>query len=558
MLTLLEIENIAVIRKAEAELGPGFNVLTGETGAGKSLLIDSISLVLGGRGQRDLIRAGADYALVRAVFLCPDIGPFLEELGFAPEEDGTVILQRRLYRDGRNVCRLGTAAITLSTLKAIGSRLVAIHGQHDGTALLDSATHVDYIDSYGRCGKALLDYREKFHAWKSAEKALVEARSSAAEREKRIDFLSFQVKEIEDARLKEGEEEELTARQRLLSNAEELTENADLAHQSISAGYDAVSDALSAMETVSGFDPSMEDTAEQLRNIYYELEELRRDISSYASGLEFDPGELSAVDDRIGVIFKLERKYGATEADVLAYLNKAKAELDGLVYADEHGAEMEANVNELKSEAEKAAKRLTDLRKKAADELCRKICAELAFLDMPGTKVTASLTPCPLWEKGGEKAELLISANPSEEPKPLGRIASGGELSRIMLAIKTVFSQVDDLPVMIFDEIDAGVSGRAAAKIGKKLNELAQNHQVICITHLPMIAAAASRHLLIEKNSSGGALTTTVRPIEGEERVNEIARIMCGDSITPAALENARELLGYSKEENHGSDRTSS
>ena len=541
MLTLLKIENIAVIEKAEVELERGFNVLTGETGAGKSLLIDSINLVLGGRGQRELIRAGADYALVQAVFFCPEIAPFLEELGLEPEEDGTVILYRKLHRDGRNTCRLGTTAIPLSALKEIGERLVAIHGQHDGTALLSPAAHIDFIDGYGKY--ALNDYTEKYRAWKAAEKELEEAKANASQRETRIDFLSFQVKEIEEAELRDGEEEELTARQKLLSNAEELTENANAANQAIDAGYDAVSDALSALEEISAVDESMNDSTEQLRNIYYELEELRRDLSSYAYGLEFDPDELTSVDERIGVIYRLERKYGATIADILAYLDKAKTELDSLIYADEHGTEMEENVKQLRLEAEKAAKELTALRKKSAQELCQKICEELAFLDMPKTRVEARLTPCPLWEKGAERVELLISTNPAEEPRPLGKIASGGELSRIMLAMKTVFSEVDDVPVLIFDEIDTGVSGRAAGKIGKKLRELSSGHQVICITHLPMIAAAASHHLLIEKNAVENGLQTTVRPRYGVERAMEIARIMCGDDITPAALENARELL---------------
>ena len=544
MLTLLKIENIAVIEKAEVEFGGGFNVLTGETGAGKSLLIDSIGLVLGGRGQRELIRSGADYALVQAVFYCPEISPLLTEMGLEPEEDGTVILQRKLHRDGRNTCRYGTAAIPLSTLKTIGERLVAIHGQHDGTALLSPATHVDFIDDYGKYAAALSDYKERFHAWKAAEKELEEAKANASQRETRMDFLSFQVKEIEEAALRDGEEEELTARQKLLSNAEELTENANTANQAIDAGYDAVSDALSAMDDISAVDESMNDATERLRSVYYELEELKRELSSYVYGLEFDPEELETVDERIGVIFRLERKYGADIPQILAYLDKAKAELDALTYAEEHGDEMEANVKRLEKEAAASAARLTALRKEAAEKLCGKIGEELAFLDMPKTRVVPHFTPCPLWEKGGERAELLISTNPAEEPKPLGKIASGGELSRIMLAMKTVFSEIDNVPVLIFDEVDTGVSGRAAGKIGQKLRELSENHQVICITHLPMIAGAAAYHLLIEKSASDAGMQTAVRPIEGEARAMEIARIMCGDNITPAALESAREMIG--------------
>ncbi len=543
MLTLLKIENIAVIEKAQVELGEGFNVLTGETGAGKSLLIDSIDLVLGGRGQRELIRAGADYASVRAVFHSPELAPFLRELELEPEEDGTVILSRKLHRDGRNTCRCGAEPITLSVLKEIGSRLVAIHGQHDGTALLSPGAHIAFIDGYGKYAAALEDYSDKFRRWKAAERELEEARANSAQRETRIDFLSFQIREIEDAELKEGEEEELTARQKLLSNAAELTENANSAKDSIDEGYDSVSDALSALESISAIDPSMADSEERLRGVYYELEELRRDLGSYVYGLDFDPEELTETEERISVIYRLERKYGADIPAILGFLKKAREELDSLTYAEEHGAEMEANVKKLGREAEAAAKELSGLRRAAAEELCRKIGDELTFLDMPKTRVVPRLTPCPLWEKGAERVELLISTNPAEEPKPLSKIASGGELSRIMLAMKTVFSEVDNVPVLIFDEVDSGVSGRAAGKIGQKLRDLAKNHQVICITHLPTIAGFAAHHLLIEKAALDAGMKTTVRAIEGEERVRELARIMVGDNITPAALENAREML---------------
>lgn len=541
MLTLLEIENIAVIQKAVVEAAQGFNVLTGETGAGKSLLIDSLGLVLGGRGQRELIRSGADFASVRAVFFRPELSPFLEDLGLTPEEDGTVILQRRIYRDGRNVCRFGSETIALSTLKAIGGRLVAIHGQHDGTALLSPSSHISFVDGYCRDGELLEDYKKKYHAYKEAKEALEEARASAGQRETRIDFLSFQVKEISEANLRDGEEEELTARRSLLDSAEELLADSETAEGASSEAVDALNSAAAAAENIAAVDPSMEENAVRLREMYYELQEIHRDLSSYASRVEFNPEELNEADSRLSTIYKLERKYGLTVADVLAYLDKASAELDELSYAEEHGEEMELAVKENLTEAKAAAARLSKARRKGGEELCEKICAELKFLDMPKTKVILQFTDCELWEKGAEKAELLISTNPSEEPKPLSKVASGGELSRIMLAMKSVFSASDDVPVLIFDEIDTGVSGRAAEKIGRKLRELSKSRQVLCITHLPVIAAAANRHLLIEKNPE--TMLTAVRPIEGEERACEIARIMCGDSITSAALENARELL---------------
>ncbi len=541
MLTLLEIENIAVIKKASMETESGFNVLTGETGGGKSLLIDSLSLVLGSRGQRELISAGADYAMVRASFFCPSLSGFLEENGLTPEDDGTVILFRKLYRDGRNLCRYGSETIPLSLLKAIGGRLVSIHGQHDSISLLSPSSHLDFIDGYCRSENLIKDYKEKFRAYKTARHELEEARAGAGQRQAGIEHLTAVIEEIADACLKDGEEEELTSRRKILSSSEELMSLSSRGESSSAEAVDYLDSAASAAEEISELDESMKGTAERLREIYYELQEIHRDLSSYASKIEYNPDELSETEARLGLIYRLEGKYGFSVKDVLTYLEKANAELCELTYFRDNGGEMEANVRELKSQAERIAEKITALRKEKGGELCEKICGELAFLDMPKTKISLKLTPCELWEKGAEKAELLISVG-DEEPKPLGKIASGGELSRIMLAMKSVFSESDDVSTVVFDEIDSGVSGRAAEKIGRKLKELSRRQQVLCVTHLPVIAAAANHHLLIEKDPD--TLTTTVRPIEGEERAAEIARIMCGDSVTEAAMQNARELLG--------------
>lgn len=541
MLTLLEIENIAVIAKAEVETEAGFNVLTGETGAGKSLLIDSLALVLGGRAQRELIRAGAEYASVGAMFYAPFLAGTLEGLGLAAEEDGCVLLSRRIYRDGRNVCRIGGQTVPLSALKAVGGRLVAIHGQHDVAELLSAAAHIDFVDGYCRAGGLLEDYRRKYRAFREAERALEEARKSAGERRARIDFLDFQVREISEAGLRDGEEEELKERSEILAAAEELLENSGRAGEAADEAVDLLSSAADAAEAVAAVDKSMEGDASRLREIYYELQEIRRDLSIYASRVEFNPDELAEAEARLAAIYRLERKYGATVGAVLAELEKASAELERLTYAEENGEEMLRDVGEKRRAAEIAAEKLREARRRGGEELCRRISDELAFLDMPKTRVTLRLTPCELWEKGGERVELLISTNPAEEPKPLAKIASGGELSRIMLAMKSVFSADDDVPTLVFDEIDTGVSGRAAGKIALKLAELAKRRQVLCITHLPVIAAAADRHLLIEKDTD--TMLTRVRPIEGEERVRELARISRGDDLTDAALENARELL---------------
>ncbi len=545
MLTLLEIENIAVIEKAFIEPAEGFNVLTGETGAGKSLLIDSLDLVLGGRGRRELVRAGADFASVRASFYCPSLAPFLEELGLTPEEDGSVLLRRRIYRDGRSLCGIGAETVPLSTLRAVGGRLAAIHGQHDGIALLSPAAHIDFIDGFAADGELLADYRAKFDEYKEARRRLEEARAGAETRRARIDFLEFQVREISDAALRDGEEEELTERRDLLASAEELAAGSERAAEASAAALDALSGAASAAEEVAAVDKSVGENASRLREMYYELQEIHRDLASYSSRVEYNPAELADIEERLGVIYRLERKYGLTVADVLSVLKKASAELDELTFAEEHGDELEDEARAKLAIARSAAEKLSQARRAAGEELCRRICGELAFLDMPKTRVSLKITPCELWEKGAERAELLISTNPAEEPKPLAKVASGGELSRIMLAMKSVFTAESDTAVIVFDEIDTGVSGRAAEKIALKISELAKGRQVLCITHLPVIAAAASRHFLIEKDAD--TLLTRVRPIEGAERERELARIIRGDHVTAAALENARELLGNNR-----------
>ncbi len=383
MLTLLEIENIAVIQSAELQPEAGFNVLTGETGAGKSLLIDSLNLVLGSRAQRELIRSDADYAAVRAMFFFPALAPYLEELGLTPEEDGTVILQRKIHRDGRNICRCGSELIPLSTLKAIGSRLVAIHGQHDGTALLSPSTHIGFVDGYCRAGEALEDYRKKYHAWKSAAEALETAKATAGARRERIDFLSYRVGEISAANLRDGEEEELTARRKLLSNAEDLLSDSTRAENASSEAADMLDEAASAAEAIAELDPSMAENAARMRDMYYEIKEIHRELASYASRVEFNPEELSELESRLGEIYRLERKYGVNVADVLKSLAEAQGELAELSFAEEHGDELEANVQEALAEAEKAAKKLGEIRKKGGAELCERISEELKFLDMP-------------------------------------------------------------------------------------------------------------------------------------------------------------------------------
>lgn len=544
MLTLLEIENIAVIKKATVEMQRGFNVITGETGAGKSLIMECIGLALGNRARRDIIRDGEDCAVVKASFFCPDINDFLTQNDLYPEEDSTVILTRKIYRDGRSVCKCGSETVPLSTLKAVGARLAAVHGQHDSVALLSAQSHLSFVDAYCRLGSLAEEYAEKYKAYRNARQALEEAKQNAGQRESRIDYLGMITQEIASANLKDGEEEELVARQKLLSNSEELISLARTGSEAAANALDGLEEAASAAEEISETDPWAEESGKRLREMYYELQEIRRDLNAYASKVECDPEELAATEQRLGLIYRLERKYGLDIKSVLEFYKKSSAELEELLYVRDNGEEMEKKAQELLKQTKDAAKKITELRKKKGEELCRKICEQLEFLDMPKTRIELVFTPCDLWEKGAEKCEFFIAAG-GGDLRPLNKIASGGELSRIMLAMKSAFSDSDDVPVLIFDEIDTGVSGRAAEKIGLKLRELAQKSQVLCITHLPVIAATANHHLVAEKDME--TLSTTVHFVENEQRVREIARIMCGDSVTQAALDNAAELLKKEK-----------
>lgn len=545
MLLQLDIENVAVFEKASVTFESGLNVITGETGAGKSLLINSLNLVLGCRGAHGLIRSGADFAAVNASFFDKNVDSVLTENGIECD-DGNIIISRRLYRDGRNQCRINGASVPVSLLREIGKKLVAIHGQRDNAVLLSAPGQLSFVDSFSGSGELLNQYREAYKNYKSAERSLAQMQSGESERAREIDFLSFQVDEITRAELTDGEEDELLKRRKVLDNAETLSELSREMQQLICGDRgvrDSLYSALRSGERLSEIDDSLKSCTERLTDIYYELEELGRDISAYSSSVDFNPRELDEIEDRLAVINSLKRKYGGSLEAVIAYGEKSQARLAELMSYDDNLSALEKEAAEQKKEAERLGAELAAVRTKGAEKLAAAINAELATLDMSEARITFAFTDCGLSEHGTQNVEMLFSSNPKSAPAPIEKIASGGELSRIMLALKSVFSDFDKTPTLLFDEIDTGVSGRAAEKIAAKMRRLAGAYQLICVTHLPIIAAAGTNHLLIEKCVDSGGAVTSVYPLAPEKRAAELARMISGDNITDVSLENARQML---------------
>lgn len=545
MLLQLDIENVAVFEKASVSFESGLNVITGETGAGKSLLINSLNLVLGCRGAHGLIRSGADFAAVNASFFDKNVDSVLTENGIECD-DGNIIISRRLYRDGRNQCRINGASVPVSLLREIGKKLVAIHGQRDNAVLLSAPGQLSFVDSFSGSGELLNQYREAYKNYKSAERSLAQMQSDESGRAREIDFLSFQVDEITRAELTDGEEDELLKRRKVLDNAETLSELSREMQQLICGDRgvrDSLYSALRSGERLSEIDDSLKSCTERLTDIYYELEELGRDISAYSSSVDFNPRELDEIEDRLAVINSLKRKYGGSLEAVIAYGEKSQARLAELMSYDDNLSALEKEAAEQKKEAERLGAELAAVRTKGAEKLASAINAELATLDMSEARIVFAFTDCGLSEHGTQNVEMLFSSNPKSAPAPIEKIASGGELSRIMLALKSVFSDFDKTPTLLFDEIDTGVSGRAAEKIAAKMRRLADAYQLICVTHLPIIAAAGTNHLLIEKCVDSGGAATSVYPLAPEKRAAELARMISGDNITDVSLENARQML---------------
>lgn len=548
MLSQLAISNIAVIKKCEFMLSGGLNVLTGETGAGKSLIIDSLNLILGERGNRELIRHGEKKARVEALFfLCDEEKKLLEkEVG---EFDGNeFIVSREIYEDGRNVCKINGEMSTVSGLREIGHALLNIHGQNDGQKLLNRANHMEFVDGYADNGDILDEYKKLYSECKEIKKKIESLHSDESEKLKRLDMIKFWLSEIDDAKLSAGEEEELSARLKIIKNSEKLKQNIMSAQNALYGGevsvYSLLSDAVRNIQTASECDETLSEKNEILSDALYKIEDIARELSYYGDRMDFEEGELAEIEERLYLIQKLKSKYGQSEEEILEYADALRGEIEDIEFSDEKEKKFNCELEKVEEKLQKCADKLTKKRKAAADEISKGVCEELKFLDMEKVQFSVLVEKGSMTGNGQDKIEFFVSTNPAEPLKPLVNIASGGEMSRICLAIKTVLADADVVSALIFDEIDTGVSGRAAGKIGEKLKLLGDKKQVICITHLPQIAAAADSHYLIEKNFDNDTFNTDVRLLEREERICEIARIISGDSITESAKKTAEEMIG--------------
>lgn len=557
MLSLLHIENIAVIENADIELSGGLTVLSGETGAGKSIVIDSISAILGQRTSRELIRNGAEKGFVSAIFteISCELQEKLAELELTGEETDTLHVQRQISADGKGVCRVNMRPVSAAVLKTLSPYLINIHGQHDGQKLMDDSFHIDFLDSFADAAPLLAAYAPRYQRLFALKRQITELDKSEQERLQRIDMLRFHAEEIEAARLVPGEDERLTEQKAVLDNAGRLLHALDSAYTALDgADEDALgastlltqaADALGTISEISEELKALFDRAEELKYLALDLQD---SVSAARAHIDFSPEEGAAVEERLDLIYRLKQKYGASAEEILAYYAEITAELETLEYADETREKLMADYKEELAAAKELAARLSDTRRKAAKRLEDRIVAELAELDMTRVRFEARVeTGSKLTAHGMDTAVFLISVNPGEPVKPLSKVASGGELSRIMLAIKNVLTTGEAVGTLIFDEIDAGVSGRAAQKIARKLAAISAQKQTLCVTHLPQIAAMGDEHLLISKSVRDERSYTDVAPLVGDARAAEIARMISGDRITQASLSNAAELLEEAK-----------
>ena len=548
MLELLHIENIAIIEAADIEFAPGFNALTGETGAGKSIVIDSLSAVLGQRTSRELIRTGAEKAFVSAAFsgMAPEL---TEELGIQPEADGTLLLQREIQTDGKNVCRINGRPVTVSQLRALGTRLLNIHGQHDGQQLLDEEQHIVYLDSFGRVESLAITYAEKYKNFTDIRRQIGALQMDEAEKVRRVDTLQYQIEELRRAKLTPGEEEELTARRGMLRNAEKFLDavaGADYALNGDDSGGGALSALRQAQDALSGvrhLDDAFGQLYERLGEAYSEVYDIAATVEDKRGELDVSPGELDRVESRMDLLYRLKKKYGATVEDMLDYQARCEAELAQIEDAGDTLARLEQALSKAEKEARQAAQALSDARKAAAEQLTSQILTELQQLDMGKIRFAVDFAEKPLDSDGMDTVRFLMSANVGEELRPIHKIASGGELARIMLAMKNVLSEQDHVGTMVFDEVDTGVSGRAAQKVAEKMARISRRKQVLCVTHLPQLAAMADTHFSVEKGERGGRTYTEVRRLDREQRRRELARLTGGSHVSQTMLDGAEELL---------------
>lgn len=549
MLSSLQIENVAVIQKAEVHFQPGLNVLTGETGAGKSILIDSINAILGNRTSKDLVRTGAAKAVIRAAFeQVPDaVLDSLEKAGY--ERSDALMLSREITAEGKSSCRINGMPATAAVLRELCGGLININGQHDSVGLLNPARHLGILDDYAQNGVQFQEYYALYRELVRIKRELDAMITDEAEKQRRIDLLSYQVQEIENAALTAGEEQTLESRRRVLANASTIRDRIAQCYALLSGGdeaagaVDLLGEASNAASDAAQLDEALSGAAGQLTDLYYTAKDVAADLVGRLDAYETNDAELDEIEQRLDLLYKLKRKYGDTVEDVIAFGQKAREELQNIQTSQERYDHLQAEKRRLYAQAREKAEALTQTRLRAFEELNKRISGTLDFLNMPGVRMTLRHTRGPLASHGQDGIEFYISTNPGEAPKPLAKIASGGELSRITLAIKNAMADKDAVPTVVYDEIDSGVSGKAASRIGEVLRQSAQGHQILCITHTAQIAALADCHLLIQKNVENDRTYTEIHPLDTEGRVEALARLISGDHVTELSRANAREML---------------
>ena len=555
MLSSLQIENVAVIQKAEVHFEPGLNVLTGETGAGKSILIDSINAILGNRTSKDLVRTGAAKAVIRAAFeqVPPAVLDKLEQSGY--ERSEALLLSREITAEGNSSCRITGMPATAAVLRDLCGGLININGQHDSVGLLNPAHHLGILDDYAQNRTVFQEYYTLYRELVQVKRELDALITDEAEKQRKIDLLQYQVQEIEDAGLTAGEEQTLENRRKVLSNASAIRDRLAQSYALLSGSDDAagavdlLGEASNAVDAAAQLDPALAAAAGQLLDLYYNAKDVAADLIGRLDAYDTNDAELDEVEQRLDLLYRLKRKYGSTVEDVIAFGQKAREELDNIQHSQQRHDALQAEKLRLYAKAREKAEVLTQTRLKAFEELNTRISGTLDFLNMPGVRMTLRHTRGPLASHGQDSVEFYISTNPGEAPKPLAKIASGGELSRITLAIKNAMADKDAVPTVIYDEIDSGVSGKAAGRIGEVLRQSAQGHQILCITHTAQIAALADCHLLIQKNVSNERTYPEIHPLDENGRVEALARLISGDHVTELSRANAREML---QERKHG------
>lgn len=554
MLSSLQIENVAVIQKANVYFEKGLNVLTGETGAGKSILIDSINAILGNRTSKDLVRTGAAKAVIRAAFedVPPAVLDSLEKAGY--ERSEALLLSREITADGKSTCRINGMPATAAVLRELCGGLININGQHDSVGLLNPARHEGILDAYAQNSAEYQAYYAIYRELVGVKKALDAMITDESEKQRRIDLLSYQVQEIDDAGLTAGEEQTLESRRKVLANASTIRDRIAQCYALLSGGdeapgaVDLLGEASNAVDAAAQLDGELSAGAGQLLDLYYTAKDVAADLIGRLDAYDTNDAELDEIEQRIDLIYKLRRKYGDTVEDILAFGERARKELEMIQSSQERVEHLQKEQRRLYTLAREKAEALTQTRLKAFDELNKRISGTLDFLNMPGVRMTLRHSRGPLASHGQDSIEFYISTNPGEAPKPLAKIASGGELSRITLAIKNAMADKDAVPTVIYDEIDSGVSGKAASRIGEVLRQSAEGHQILCITHTAQIAALADCHLLIQKNITNERTYTEIHPLDENGRVEALARLISGDHVTELSLANAREMLGRNAE----------